>query len=167
MDGRATELLQAAGFQPMVNGYVLKLGDEDYERIIVLDAASGGTVSDATTAFLALRPQSNPGGYDLVLESEDVRDMVALGVAAENSRTFDVNGDEVALERGFVYDHTFIHNPFADRQYGDWEGKPGEGPNGRAYRLKSPAKREWANEYIAWRDTYCANLLAPAASPKA
>jgi hypothetical protein len=170
MTGQAIELLEAAGFKAADGGHVIVYDANDSDRVMVSDAETGGPVTDATTKFLAFSPKyPGPHGFDLIFRSDDVRDMVAFGVAATNSCQYDTHGIQVDCERGFVYRDTFIHNPFADDQYGDWLGKPVKfagGEGGEAYEIKHPAKREWADLYVAWRDAYCDRLLDPVAAPQ-
>jgi len=171
MSVQAIELLEASGFKATDEGHLIVFDAHESDRVLVRDAATLGPVTDATTRFLAFSPKyPGPHGFDLVFESEDVRDIVAFGVAAVNSCSFDTHGIQVDEDRGFVHEETFIHNPFADDQYGDWEGQPVEfagGEGGRAFRVTSPKELKWADMYVEWRDAYCARLLDPAPAPLA
>ena len=97
-----------------------------------------------------LSVEPHDGGYHCFLsyddkqigtyKTDDAREVMALAMAVEANIKAG-RGEEPA---GFSHEHTHIHNPFADPQYGDWavhhEGE-----------LKNP-RDTYGKHYEAWLD---------------
>lgn len=160
-------LLERAGFTRengrAVYGFTI---NGTLHEVVVVDAERGGAPTSYTTNFRAISPRlSDPESkfFDIVLETDDARDVVAFASAAECDVIVAELGDNSPEERTFSWEYTAVHNAFADIQYGDWQGAMTStwphNRDGRAVIVTLPRDREWAAEYLEWRDGYCEALL--------
>lgn len=89
-------------------------------------------------------PRNN--GIFAVYRTDDPREVLALAVSLDNTFHAEAGSNfddpEDAPFTGFSHEHTHIHNPFADEQYGDWKFSAGN-------RLDDP-RNTYGAAYEGW-----------------
>jgi len=163
----ATELLERAGFTTNAYAYVRP----GARHITVTDADTGAIPTAATTRFRAVGARPNGEGADLVLETDDVRDVVAFRIALANEDIV-ADGDYPPEDDCFSWDAggTAVFNAFADDVFGDWIGERRadwpHNPDGQAVILAGRDGMPWLDDYVEWRDGTCLRLADPAPVPR-
>lgn len=170
----ALKLFDAAGFKldAGVLAYQYEIRGET-STVLVFDADTlqAPTVATQTWIGLAKRKAGDAPHlyFDIALRSSDPRDIVALAIADEASSIYAIAGYFPNEDRFFGYEAMAVFNPFGDDTYGDWQGVDQldwvGNSDGRVLWVTPATEREWAEDYVTWRDTLCEQFLAAAAAP--
>jgi len=164
---KALHLFEAMGVVNAPENHIHRFFvDGATHEVHILDADTGGKVQENTSRFRSVferSASSRADFYDIVLETSDVRDVMAFCYSAEHGTRFSLSGDAVPEEYQFEWEGTSIVNGFADEQYGEWVGDATtswpHNDDGRAVLVTPAAERPWGEAYLTWRDNLAIAIM--------
>lgn len=169
----ARDILDAMGVIHQSEAWIYRFFvDAKAYEVKIFDGNTLGAPSDGTKKFVALIERDGVTDrdkyWDIALETEEPRDVMAFCLAAQNSIQFGILGEPVPEDQLFEWEGMAMHNAFAEEDYGDWTGDHRldwpHNDDGRAIVVPDPATRDWGKPYVEWRDAYAEKLVAPKAS---
>lgn len=167
MAANAVEILGQLGFLPGDGCLTRTIEFEGFASVAeIREAETRGTPRPTTTRFemALINPDLPPawrGPDKLELRNAALEDVVALTIADHNQLVA-ASGAWPVEALTFADDDTAYHNPFGDRQYGDWVGDLDRETN--VFVLRAP-EIEYGDLYLAWRASIMAQAEVGALRP--